>query len=52
VSADATRQFPTPSGLFQITKFGGWKTVTTKFFDPDTGLLAGIERGLGVPTKK
>ena len=52
VSADATRQFPTPSGLFTIAKFGGWKAVTTKFFDPDTGVLANIEEGLGVPTKK
>jgi sulfate/thiosulfate-binding protein len=52
VTADATKQFPQPSGLFQITKFGGWNDVTKKFFDPDTGLLASIETGLGVPTKK
>jgi sulfate transport system substrate-binding protein len=52
VAADATRSFPQPTGLFQITKFGGWSIVTKKFFDPDTGVLAGIEKGLGVPTKK
>lgn len=52
VPSASSRQFPQPSGLFTITKFGGWKTVTTKFFDPDTGLLANIEKGLGVPTKK
>jgi sulfate/thiosulfate transport system substrate-binding protein len=52
VAADATRQFPKPSGLFTIDKFGGWKAVTDKFFDPDTGVLASIEEGLGVPTKK
>src|SRR3954451_15426723 len=51
VAADATLPFPQPSGLFQITKFGGWTAVTKKFFDPDTGVLAGIEKGLGVPTK-
>ena len=48
----ALGQFPQPSGLFQITKFGGWTAVTKKFFDPDTGVLASIEKGLGVPTKK
>jgi sulfate/thiosulfate-binding protein len=52
LTSAATKQFPQPSGLFQITKFGGWKPVTTKFFDPATGLLAAIEEGLGVPTKK
>ena len=52
LSSAATKQFPQPSGLFQITKFGGWSDVTKKFFDPDTGLLADIEKGLGVPTKK
>jgi sulfate transport system substrate-binding protein len=48
----APTPFPQPSGLFTITKFGGWTVVTKKFFDPDTGLLASIENGLGVPTKK
>jgi sulfate/thiosulfate-binding protein len=43
-------QFPTPSGLFTIEKFGGWTTVTKKFFDPQTGLVAGVERSLGVST--
>ena len=52
VTADATRQFPTPSGLFTIDKFGGWDSVMTQFFDPDKGILAKIEQGLGVPTSK
>ena len=52
IPGDATMSFPTPSGLFKITKFGGWKKVTKDFFDPDTGFMLGIERGLGVPTKK
>ncbi|MDX6286535.1 MAG: sulfate/thiosulfate transport system substrate-binding protein [Frankiales bacterium] len=47
-----TKDFPTPSGLFDITKFGGWKAVTDKFFDADKGIVTGIEEGLGVPTKK
>ena len=52
LSSAASKNFPQPSGLFQITKFGGWGDVTKTFFDPDTGLLADIEEGLGVPTKK
>jgi sulfate/thiosulfate-binding protein len=45
-------KFPTPKTLFTIQKFGGWSTVSTKFFDPDKGIMAGIEKGLGVPTAK
>src|SRR3954468_2392875 len=52
VKADATMDFPTPSGLFDITKFGGWDTVMTKFFDPEKGVVAKIEQGLGVATSK
>jgi sulfate/thiosulfate-binding protein len=52
VTADATRTFPQPSGLFDITKFGGWTAVTTKFFDPTNGVMAKIEQGLGVSTTK
>jgi sulfate/thiosulfate transport system substrate-binding protein len=42
--------FPTPSGLFTIDDLGGWKTVTKDFFDPSTGIMAGIEQSLGVAT--
>ena len=52
VTADATRTFPQPTGLFTIDKFGGWSTVSTKFFDPASGVLAKIEQGLGVSTSK
>jgi sulfate transport system substrate-binding protein len=52
VSSDATLDFPQPSGLFDISKFGGWSEVTTKFFDPENGIMAPIEQGLGVPTEK
>jgi sulfate/thiosulfate transport system substrate-binding protein len=52
VKANATLDFPEPSGLFDITKFGGWSEVTTKFFDSETGIMAGIEQDLGVPTEK
>jgi sulfate/thiosulfate-binding protein len=45
-------KFPTPKTLFDIQKFGGWSTVADKFFDPDKGIVAGIEKGLGVSTAK
>ena len=45
-----TKQFPTPKQLFDITKFGGWDTVSDKFFDPQKGVMAGIEEKLGVST--
>jgi ABC-type sulfate transport system substrate-binding protein len=52
VSADATRTFPTPTGLFTIDKLGGWDAVMTKFFDPTNGVVAKIENQLGVSTSK
>jgi sulfate transport system substrate-binding protein len=45
-------KFPTPSDLFKIDKLGGWSTVNDKFFDPDTGVVAKIEKSLGVSTAK
>jgi sulfate transport system substrate-binding protein len=51
-SATGANKFPTPKQLFTIQKFGGWSTVSTKFFDPDKGVMAGIEKGLGVSTSK
>jgi sulfate/thiosulfate transport system substrate-binding protein len=45
-------QFPTPSGLFTIDELGGWSTVTKKFFDPQNGIVAKIEQGMGVSTAK
>jgi sulfate/thiosulfate transport system substrate-binding protein len=44
------KKFPTPKQLFDITKFGGWDTVSDKFFDPQKGVMAGIEEDLGVST--
>src|SRR5215467_4242936 len=42
--------FPTPSKLFTIDDLGGWTSVTSKFFDPNTGAVALIEQRLGVAT--
>jgi sulfate transport system substrate-binding protein len=46
------KRFPTPPGLFTIGDLGGWDQVMTKFFDPDKGVVAKIEQGLGVSTAK
>jgi sulfate/thiosulfate-binding protein len=46
------QKFPTPTALFTIDQLGGWTVVSKKFFDPDTGVMAGIERSLGVSTSK
>jgi sulfate/thiosulfate transport system substrate-binding protein len=45
-------KFPTPPGLFTIDDVGGWDQVMAKFFDPDNGIVAKIEQGLGVSTAK
>ncbi len=34
--------YPTPSDLFTIADHGGWADVTTKFFDPNNGVVAQI----------
>jgi sulfate/thiosulfate transport system substrate-binding protein len=44
--------FPTPPHLFTINDLGGWPKVTKDFFDAKTGLVADIERKLGVATEK
>lgn len=49
-SAKDPERFPDPPGLFRIEDLGGWSKVGDRFFDPDKGILAGIERGLGVAT--
>jgi sulfate/thiosulfate-binding protein len=40
--------FPQPHTMFDIGYLGGWQTVQTKFFDPQNGEVAQIERALGV----
>jgi len=48
----AGQDFPEPAGLFTIADLGGWADVTTKFFDPDKGIVTDIERNLGVSVEK
>ena len=39
-------------GLFKIDKLGGWKSVTKRFFEAETGIVTKIEQSLGVSTSK
>jgi sulfate transport system substrate-binding protein len=48
VSGVATGKFPTPSNLFTITDLGGWTKVATDFFDTTNGIMAGVEKSIGV----
>jgi sulfate/thiosulfate transport system substrate-binding protein len=50
VAKQYAKQFPPRPQLFKIGYVGGWPKVTKQFFDPDTGVMAKIERGLGVST--
>jgi sulfate/thiosulfate-binding protein len=47
-AAAAAAGFPRPPGLFTIRDLGGWPEVSRKFFDKQAGLVAGIERQVGV----
>jgi sulfate/thiosulfate-binding protein len=44
--------FPTPAQLFTIADLGGWTKANKDFFDPSTGIVAGIERDNGVSITK
>ena len=44
------KRYPKPKQLFTIGKFGGWSTVSDRFFDKEKGVVAGIEKSLGVST--
>jgi sulfate/thiosulfate transport system substrate-binding protein len=43
-------EFPTPSKLFEIGKFGGWDKVNGEFFDPEQGVVAEIFQSQGKST--
>ncbi len=42
--------YPEPPNLFTIADLGGWAEVRTTFFDRENGIMAEINRQLGVPT--
>src|SRR6266511_1511451 len=41
-------KFPRPKGLFTIDDLGGWDQVTRTFFDRSGGVMADIEKQVGV----
>jgi sulfate/thiosulfate transport system substrate-binding protein len=43
-------KYPIPTDLFTIADLGGWPDVSDRFFDRDGGVMADVERELGVPT--
>ncbi len=43
-------EFPTPPGLFEISKFGGWEEVNDEFFDPERGVVAKVFQSQGKST--
>jgi sulfate/thiosulfate transport system substrate-binding protein len=47
----AAFSYPAPPSLFTIDDFGGWETVTERFFDREEGIVAKIEQELGVSTE-
>jgi sulfate/thiosulfate transport system substrate-binding protein len=49
-SAEGADKFPKPKQLFEIDEFGGWSAVNDKFFDPDKGVMAEINKAKGVST--
>lgn len=40
--------FPTPPQLFTIADLGGWTAVNKEFFDAKTGVMADVEKSIGV----
>jgi sulfate/thiosulfate-binding protein len=47
VARQYASKFPPRPQVFTIGYVGGWTKVTKQFFDPNTGVMAKIERGLG-----
>src|ERR671912_827717 len=47
-AAAAGAGFPEPPGLFTIKDLGGWTDVNKRFFDKEAGIVADIERTVGV----
>jgi sulfate transport system substrate-binding protein len=46
--APGADRFPRPKGLFTIDDLGGWEQVARTFFDKTDGVLAEVERHVGV----
>lgn len=44
IQEEFAETYPQPEKLFTIDQLGGWADVTTKFFDPDNGIVAVVQR--------
>ena len=49
-SVNDPQKFPEPKQLFTIEDVGGWSEVNDKFFDPDKGVMAEINKAKGEET--
>jgi sulfate transport system substrate-binding protein len=49
-SVNDKSKFPDPKQLFEIGDVGGWSEVGDRFFDPDKGVMAEINKAKGVST--
>jgi sulfate transport system substrate-binding protein len=47
VARQYASKYPARPQLFKIAYVGGWPKVSKQFFDPQNGIMAKIERGLG-----
>jgi ABC-type sulfate transport system substrate-binding protein len=49
VAGEFTKKFPARPGQFSIDQLGlgGWVKVQKRFFDPNSGVMARIERQVG-----
>lgn len=43
--------YPTPPTLFTINDLGGWKEVTRRFFNVQSGVMADVNREIGASTE-
>ena len=50
VAAENAATFPVPRALFTIADLGGWPEAMRRFFDRHGGIVARIDRSLGVAT--
>lgn len=44
IQEEFAETYPLPEKLFTIDELGGWADVTTKFFDPDNGIVALVQQ--------
>lgn len=50
VASEFAKTFPTNLTIFTINELGGWAKVKKEFFDPETGVMAKVERKVGGST--